>query len=256
MTSILPQPPRQKTPEFDVDEANQFLAEETPEGVLRWAIDSFGADLKIATSLGAEDMVLLDMAHRLANAQQEKLQIFTLDTGRLHEETYVLLHRAQQKYSSGIEVVFPDAEQAQELVTLKGPLNFLASVEERKARCFVRKVAPLRRALASSNAWMTGLRAEQSTSRETARVVELDVANSNALGHSLFKINPLLNWSHEQVWDYVATHRVPTNKLHQQGFPSIGCAPCTRAVVKGEHERSGRWWWENAEHNECGLHAS
>lgn len=238
-----------------LDEVNQTLSSASPQQVLQWAFETFGNDIQLATSLGAEDMVLLHMAKEISSQSELDLRVFTLDTGRLHEETQQLLMRSRDKYKVNIQTYFPNAEKAQELVSLKGPLSFFMSVEARKECCFVRKVEPLRRALANSQSWITGLRADQNTTRTEAAHVEIDVANSKALGRTLYKVNPLLHWTEQDVWQFVDDNNVPTNALHKKGFPSIGCAPCTRAIEPGENVRAGRWWWEDPENKECGLHA-
>ena len=200
--------------------------------------------LKLASSLGAEDQVLTHML--LEHAPDARP--FVLDTGRLHQQTYDLMSRMMTRYGFTYEVYAPQAEAVQELVSANGPNLFYTSVENRKRCCFVRKVEPLNRALAGAGAWMTGLRRAQSADRADTPVVDWDV------GHSLMKVNPLATWSEQQVWDYLRDHRVPYNELHDQGFPSIGCEPCTRAIAEGEDPRAGRWWWENDAAKECGLH--
>jgi phosphoadenosine phosphosulfate reductase len=197
-----------------------------------------------ATSFGAEDMVLLDLISRHARS----ISVFTLDTGRLPEETYRLMSEARDRYPVAISVYCPDAAELERYINLNGPDAFYRSVAQRKECCHVRKVAPLRRALAGKKAWITGLRREQSPTREGLQVRSRDDANG------LEKFNPLLDWSWDEVQAYIADHDVPYNALHDKGYPSIGCAPCTRAVVAGEDIRSGRWWWEDAGNRECGLH--
>ena len=203
-----------------------------------------GTTLKLASSLGAEDQVLTHMLRELA----PDARVFVLDTGRLHQQTYDLMSRMMTRYGFQYEVYAPQAEAVQEMVSAHGPNLFYASVENRKRCCFVRKVEPLNRALQDAGAWMTGLRRGQSDDRADTPVVEWDEA------HGALKVNPLATWSEQQVWDYLREHRVPYNELHDHGYPSIGCQPCTRAIDQGEDPRAGRWWWENGAAKECGLH--
>ena len=197
-----------------------------------------------ATSFGAEDMVLLDLIARHA----PKIEVFTLDTGRLPEETYRLMSVVRDRYPVRIGVFHPDATPLETFIERNGPNAFYDSVAQRKECCQIRKVDPLRKALQGKKAWLTGLRREQSATREALEIESWDEA------HGLQKFNPLLDWTTDDVWSYVRTEEVPYNELHDQGFPSIGCEPCTRAVPDGEDIRSGRWWWEGADSRECGLH--
>lgn len=199
-----------------------------------------------ATSFGLEDMVLLDLISKHARG----IEIFTLDTGRLPEETYRLMSAVRERYPVRVRVYCPDARALEDYVRLNGPNAFYDSVSQRKECCHIRKVAPLRRALEGKKAWLTGLRREQSPSRESLEVAAWDP------DHDLRKFNPLLDWTLDEVWRYVRQEQVPYNDLHDQGYPSIGCAPCTRAVRPGEDIRSGRWWWEDSAARECGLHVS
>jgi len=212
--------------------------------LLRRAAREF-APATFANSLGAEDMVLTDLI--LGDALP--IEIFTLDTGRLPNETYALLDAIAAHYGKRLRVVFPDQEAVEAYVNSHGANGFYNSVELRKACCHIRKVEPLRRALAGKKAWITGLRREQAVTREDLAVQSFDAANG------LMKFNPLVDWSHDEIWDYIRTHAVPYNALHDRGYPSIGCAPCTRAVALGEDVRAGRWWWEQADTKECGLHS-
>ncbi len=202
------------------------------------------APVVFANSLGAEDMVLTDLIWREAI----DIAIFSLDTGRLPTETYELIARAEQHYGKRIDVRFPEAGSVQSFVTAHGINGFYDSIEARKACCHARKVEPLRRILAGKSAWVTGLRAAQSTTREALAVIADDAANG------LLKISPLADWSEAEVWAYLNANHVPYNALHDKGYPSIGCGPCTRAIQPGEDVRAGRWWWENPETKECGLH--
>ena len=198
----------------------------------------------LATGFGAEGMVLIDLIARHALP----IPIFTLDTGRLPEETYALIDRTRQRYGLPIDVYAPDALRLQHFVRQHGVNPFHAGVELRKACCAVRKTEPLVRALAGKGAWITGLRREQSVTRQSVAVEEFDAE------HALPKFNPLAEWPDDDIWTYIRIHDVPYNALHDRGYPSIGCAPCTRAVQPGEDARGGRWWWEAPEHKECGLH--
>lgn len=197
-----------------------------------------------ASSLGAEDMVLTDLIYR----HNLPIDIFTLDTGRLHEETHALLDAIAKHYHRRPQVHFPHAAEVADFVSRHGSNAFYASVELRKACCHVRKVAPLRRVLAGRRAWVTGLRREQGVTRGAVHVETFDTDNG------LMKFSPLALWSEKRVWEYIHANHVPYNVLHDRHYPSIGCAPCTRAIAVGEDVRAGRWWWEDAGHRECGLH--
>jgi phosphoadenosine phosphosulfate reductase len=197
-----------------------------------------------ANSLGAEDMVLTDLIAKYAPG----IEIFTLDTGRLHAETHRLLCEITDHYDLRIRVLHPDASAAERLIAEHGVNGFYRSVDSRKACCQVRKVEPLRRALASKRAWVTGLRRAQAVTRSDLPVQEYDASNG------LEKFNPLADWEEHEVWTYLHAFRVPYNALHDSGFPSIGCEPCTRAVEPGQDLRAGRWWWEDPASKECGLH--
>jgi phosphoadenosine phosphosulfate reductase len=199
--------------------------------------------LVCSTSLGLEDQVLTDMIARLGLP----VRFVTLDTGRLFQETHDLIDRTRARYKIGIEVYYPDAAQISAMVNARGMNSFYESVEFRKECCQIRKVEPLRRALQGARVWITGLRAAQSTFRQTLPIVEWDEA------WGLIKVNPLADWSLEQLQAYCVRHLVPINALHEKGYPSIGCAPCTRAIQPGEDIRAGRWWWEQSQ-KECGLH--
>jgi len=196
-----------------------------------------------ACSFGAEDMVVLDAIAKNAR----RIEVFTLDTGRLPEETHALLETVRNKYPIAIRTYFPDAIAVQTWVEQNGPNGFYRSVAQRQQCCHIRKVEPLKRALVGKKSWITGLRREQSAARQTLELEAWDEANG------LLKINPLLDWTTEDVWAYIRTNDVPYNALHDRAYPSIGCAPCSRAVHPGEDSRAGRWWWESSS-KECGLH--
>jgi phosphoadenosine phosphosulfate reductase len=216
------------------------------EEVVRLAHGRFGRKVVLSSSFGAEDMVLIDMLMRV----DPTARIITLDTGRLPQETYNVMDATREKYGAAIEVFFPQAEAVQSMVAEHGLNLFYHSVDFRKLCCGVRKMEPLKRALTGLDAWITGLRREQSVTRTAVHKVEWDEANQ------LVKVNPLADWTLDAVWNYIREHNVPYNALHDRGYPSIGCGPCTRAVQPGEHERAGRWWWEHPETKECGLHVS
>ncbi|MBI2094863.1 MAG: phosphoadenylyl-sulfate reductase [Candidatus Omnitrophica bacterium] len=231
---------------IDVNQINQEFEKASAVAFLQWALKNFPASkIALASSFGAEDVVLIDMLVRL----EPRVRVFTLDTGRLNEETYEVMDRVRSKYKVRVESYFPDAKKVEELERGKGFYSFRESVENRKECCGIRKVEPLRRALKGLEAWITGLRREQAVTRAGVHKIEVDEANGG-----LFKLNPLADWTQGDVWSYIRKNGVPYNKLHDLGVPSIGCAPCTRAVKPGEDIRAGRWWWEDPGHKECGLH--
>ncbi len=216
----------------------------TPEQILRFAFNEFGKRLSFASSFGEEDQVLLHMI----SLEAPEIKVFTLDTGRLFPETYELIAKVEKRYHRPVEIYFPDASAVEKMVHDKGINLFYDSVENRKLCCGIRKVEPLKRALENVDAWISGLRRSQSVTRSDIQVFEFDSANDK------IKINPLIDWSLEQVSQYIKAHHLDVNPLHKQGFVSIGCAPCTRAIKPGEDIRAGRWWWEAPEQKECGLH--
>jgi phosphoadenosine phosphosulfate reductase len=220
------------------------LRDASAGGVLEWVERRFGSRAAIASSFGAEDMVLID----LARAHAPGVRLFTLDTGRLPPETYEVMDVVRRRYGVEIETFFPERAQVEALESSKGYFSFKQSIAERKECCGVRKVEPLRRALAGREAWVTGLRREQSVTRTEVAEVEADTSNG------LIKVNPLARWTSREVWAHIRDRGVPYNALHDRGYPSIGCAPCTRAVKPYEDERAGRWWWESPDNKECGLH--
>jgi phosphoadenosine phosphosulfate reductase len=210
---------------------------------LKAAVRDYGT-VTYSSSLGAESMVLTDLIW----TEVPQIDVFTLDTGRLHDETYALMDRLEGRYRRRVRVVYPDAQQLEAFVAQNGVNAFYNSVELRQACCGLRKIAPFRRAIAGFGAWVTGVRHEQSATRAGAQAVEFDAPNG------LYKVSPILDWTHEDIWAYIRAKKLPYNPLHDKGYPSIGCAPCTRAVEPGADSRSGRWWWENADSKECGLH--
>ncbi len=215
------------------------------QDIVRWAIEQFGDRVALASSFGAEDVVLIHMMTQVT----PKPRIFTLDTGRLNPETYDVMDKIRQRYQIPLEVMFPKTDSVEQMVREKGLNLFYHSIENRKLCCGIRKVEPLNRALSSLDAWITGLRRDQVVTRAAVKKIEVDDAHGG-----IVKINPLAEWTWEQVMDYVKANQIPYNVLHDQGYPSIGCAPCTRAIKPGEDFRAGRWWWERPEQKECGLH--
>ncbi len=204
------------------------------------------APVVFANSLGAEDMVLTDLIAR----NRPEIGMFSLDTGRLPQETYDLMQEVRVRYQTPLQIYFPDSALVEEYIAQQGANGFYDSVDNRKHCCHIRKVEPLKRALAGKGAWITGMRREQAVTRGGLVISGYDT------GNGLQKFNPLLDWTHAEIWEYIRQHDVPHNALHGRFYPSIGCAPCTRAIAMGEDIRAGRWWWENPEGKECGLHAS
>jgi phosphoadenosine phosphosulfate reductase len=213
--------------------------------ILKHGITAANGPVKLACSFSVEDVVIIDMVQEL----ELPIGIFALDTGRLNEETYEVADAIVERYRVPIDWYFPRHEAVENLEREKGLFSFRESLENRHECCHIRKVEPLGRALKGLAGWVTGLRREQSVTRTDLAPIERDEANGGIL-----KINPLLEWTEAEVWAYAEKRNIPTNRLHRQGYPSIGCAPCTRPVAPGEHPRAGRWWWENPEHKECGLH--
>ncbi len=228
----------------EIDGLNARFEESAPEEILEYFLDMYGDRIALSSSLSLEDQVLTDMICRL----RPSTRIFTLDTGRLFPEAYELIDRTNMQYHISIKVFFPDHTEVEKLVEECGINCFYDSLENRHRCCAVRKLEPLRRAFEGLDAWICGLRRSQSVTRENMKTVEWDGLNN------LVKINPLINWSEAQVREYISKNSVPYNKMHDNGYPSIGCQPCTRAVRPGEDIRAGRWWWESPEHRECGLH--
>lgn len=218
---------------------------EQVKDVLEDAVRDF-APVTFANSLGAEDMVLTDLIAKY----QPEITMFSLDTGRLPQETYDLMQALRKRYSVPLRIYFPESAQVENYVDKNGVNGFYDSVENRKECCRIRKVLPLKRALASNKAWITGMRRDQAVTRGSLEVSSFDA------DHGMQKFNPLLDWTNAEVWEYLKQNDVPYNKLHDRFYPSIGCAPCTRSVTPGEDIRSGRWWWENPENKECGLHVA
>lgn len=236
-----------------IEELAKLYADRHPREILAFAIQEFSPRLAISFS-GAEDVVLIDMAVKVCGGQGRlPFGVFSLDTGRLHPETYRFLEAVGERYQVPIQVFFPQPQAVEKLVREKGLFSFYR--DGHRECCNIRKVEPLARALEPLDAWITGQRRDQSPSTRThLPVVQIDPAFSSP-ERELIKVNPLANWSSQQVWAYIRENRVPFNPLHDRGFISIGCEPCTRPVLPGQHEREGRWWWEDATKKECGLHA-
>ena len=223
---------------------NRKYEKSSPEELLGDFLKEYKGKIALSSSLSLEDQVL---THMICTIDKET-KIFTLDTGRLFPETYDLIHRTNQKYGIRIQIYFPDSTEVEKMVTEKGINLFYESIENRMLCCGIRKISPLKRAFEGLQVWICGLRREQSVTREDIKHVEWDQANG------LSKLNPLIDWTESQVRDYINANKIPYNPLHDKGFPSIGCQPCTRSIMPGEGVRAGRWWWENPETKECGLH--
>lgn len=229
---------------MSAEELTTLVTKHTTADALQWVTTHFKT-VKFSSALGEEDQVLT----HLISQSKLPIEIFTLDTGRLFAETYDLLSLTNHRYKLNIKVYYPETSAVERFVHTKGINGFYDSIENRKQCCEVRKVEPLKRALANADLWITGLRSSQSLNRQQMKAVEWDATLN------LFKYNPLLDWSDEQLKEFIHTHQVPVNGLHKQGFTSIGCAPCTRAILPGEDLRAGRWWWESSA-KECGLHST
>ena len=234
------------TSTFEIEAHARAYQDKGPFEVLQFACRNFD-NIAISFS-GAEDVALIDMASRI----NPDIQVFSLDTGRLHSETYRFLEQVREHYNIRLEVLSPDSAQLEKFTREKGLYSFYK--DGHKECCSVRKIAPLRRKLLTVDAWITGQRKDQSPTRANVPVMEADTAFSTA-EHPLYKFNPLSNWTSKQVWDYIRANDVPFNALHGRGYVSIGCEPCTRPVTPNQHEREGRWWWEEETLKECGLHA-
>ncbi len=234
--------------ELEAGELSVEFEGEEPEAVLEWALERFSPRIALSTAFQVDGCVLLDMAARI----DPEIRVFSVDTGRLPQETFELIEQLRGRYPSmQLELLAPNPVHLQRMVARKGPNLFYESVENRLLCCNVRKVQPLTRHLASLDAWITGLRRDQWATRTNIRKVELDHDHG-----AIVKLNPLAEWTEEEVWDYVREHEVPTHPLYERGYTSIGCAPCTRAIEPGEPARAGRWWWEENGPKECGIHCA
>ena len=227
-----------------IESWNEELQNSSAKEIVKFFAEYFGDKIALSSSLGLEDQVLTQILTEIS----PKTKIFSLDTGRLFPETYDLIDLTAKKYKTKIKVYSPDAQDVEKMVEEHGMNLFFDSIENRKLCCGIRKLKPLARALNGLDAWITGLRRDQSVTRIDMQIVEWDENNG------LIKINPLINWTEKDVWDYINEYKIPYNPLHKKGFASIGCQPCTRAIEEGEVIRAGRWWWENPDTKECGLH--
>jgi phosphoadenosine phosphosulfate reductase len=232
---------------FTAEQINKLNNDlKTPQEVLKWAINNLHPKLAVASGFGAEGVAVIDMVMKI----NPKARIVTLDTGRLNQETYDVMDEIRNKYNINIEVMFPEQNEVEQMVRVNGMNLFYQSIGNRKLCCGIRKVHPLNKMLLTLDGWITGLRNDQTHTRVNAKKIEIDDQHNG-----IIKINPIVDWSWEQTWDYIKTNNIPYNKLHDKGYPSIGCEPCTRAIKPGESLRAGRWWWETDLEKECGLHA-
>lgn len=236
---------REPLDEYEAGEIAVQLDPEEPQEVIRWAIERFGSRIAVCTSFQIDGMAILDMAWRI----DRNVRVFAVDTGRMHQETYDLMDRVRAHYGMAIEVYYPDAAELAAFVHREGVNAFYRAVPLRLRCCEIRKVNPLVKVLDGLDAWVTGLRRDQWASRSNIRKVEIDHDHGG-----IAKINPLADWTEEEVWEYVRANDVPYNALYDQGFTSIGCAPCTRPTKLDEDKRAGRWWWEKNAPKECGIH--
>ncbi len=227
----------------EVDELNEKI--KSTEEALQWTSDNLHPKVAKASSFGAEDAVIMDIMLKI----NPKFRFFTLDTGRLPQETYDIMDTVRKKYNISIEVLFPDTKEVEDMVKEKGMNLFYESVENRKLCCEIRKIHPINRMLSTLDGWITGLRRDQTEVRKEVNIFQIDYVHGGIL-----KINPIIDWTWENVQDYIKENNLPYNSLLDKGYPSIGCEPCTRPIKPGEDLRTGRWWWEQGEHKECGLH--
>ena len=229
----------------EIANTEKMESKSAPE-ILKWGFEKFGDKMVLASSFGAEDVILIDM---MCKINRNLTRVFTLDTGRLNQETYDLIDKIRKKYEIIVDVYFPKASDIEKMVATKGMNLMYDSIENRKLCCNLRKIEPLKRALKQFDCWITGLRREQTVTRNKILKIEFDSLNNN-----IIKLNPLADWTNDEIWKYIHENEIPYNELHDKGYPSIGCEPCTRGIKKGEDPRAGRWWWENDVHKECGLH--
>jgi phosphoadenosine phosphosulfate reductase len=227
---------------------DDLMADQGAQEILTWGVKNFHPKLALSASFGGiEGMVILDMMQKI----EPESRVFVLDTGRLPQATHDLIDRVRDRYGVAVEVILPNAQLVQETVAERGVNFFYESIEDRKSCCRMRKVLPLRAYLGGLDAYVSGLRRDQNLNRANTRKVEFD-----ASAGGIVKLNPLADWSHDQVEDYVRAHEVPVNRLHAEGYPSVGCEPCSRAIRAGDDPRAGRWWWENDDTKECGIHVA
>ncbi|MGI9553789.1 MAG: phosphoadenylyl-sulfate reductase [Thermodesulfobacteriota bacterium] len=231
--------------ESNIKNLNDEFVNKAPEDILRWCVEELHPNISLATSFQAQGMVLIDMLMKIDN----KARIFTIDTGRLNQETYDVFDEVSVKYKKNIEVLFPDFKEVEKMVSEKGINLFYKGVENRVLCCQIRKTNPLNRYLKTLDGWITSIKRDQTESRATAQKFEIDTIHDGIL-----KVNPIVDWTDEMVWDYIKSNNIPYSKLYDKGYQSIGCEPCTRAVKEGEDPRAGRWWWESGSNKECGIH--
>jgi phosphoadenosine phosphosulfate reductase len=231
---------------IEIQDLERSIRDKSAEEILRWAIETYGEGIALASSFGAEDVAIIDMMSKI---DREKTRVFTLDTGRLNQETYDIMDEIRKKYGILVRVYCPDHHELESMLRTHRMNLMYESVENRKLCCEIRKVHPLNRALRNLSGWITGLRREQTLTRSAINKIEID-----SIHNDIIKINPIADWDNEMVWRYIKRNNVPYNKLHDKGYPSIGCEPCTRAVEPNGDPRSGRWWWESSANKECGLH--
>lgn len=229
----------------EINKIEELIRDLSPENSLALLAKMFPGEVVFSTSLGYEDQVITHFIF----SNNLPIEIFTLDTGRLFPETYSVLESTLQRYKKPIKTYYPQTSEIEKLVSEKGPNSFYNSLDDRKECCYIRKVEPLKRALKGNKIWITGIRAEQSGNRKDMPSLEWDE------GNQIIKFHPIINWTLEEVKNYIAKHNIPYNSLHDKGFVSIGCAPCTRAIEEGDDFRAGRWWWEQNDKKECGLHS-
>ena len=229
---------------IQIEAWNSEFGDGSPEYLLKFFLKKFKGNIALSSSMSIEDQVLTEMVIQI----DADTRIFTLDTGRLFPETYDLIDRTSKKYKKNIEIYFPEHNEVENMVKEKGINLFYSSIANRKLCCDIRKLRPLARAMKNLKVWITGLRKEQSITRVDMKMIEWDENND------LLKINPLINWTEDDVWQRIKEKNIPYNPLHKKGYVNIGCQPCTRAILPGEDSRAGRWWWENPETRECGLH--
>ena len=236
---------KKKIKESEAVHLSDRFESSSPEEILRWTFGEFGGRAAICTSFQADGVVIIDMAHKVGLQPR----VFTIDSGRLPEETFDLIEKVRDRYNVDIEVYNPVASEITEMVTKNGVNLFYGNVAMRMLCCETRKVRPLNRVLSSLDAWVTGLRRDQSSNRSSTPKIQIDPGHDNIL-----KVSPLANWSEREIWEYIHENDVPFNDLYNRGYTSIGCAPCTRPIAQGEDTRAGRWWWENGVLKECGIH--
>ncbi len=229
----------------DIKNLNDEFKDKTPQEILEWCVKELHPNISLATSFQAQGMILIDMLMKT----DSRARIFTLDTGRLNQETYDVLDSVRSKYNNKIEVLFPDSNEVENMVSEHGINLFYKGVENRLMCCQIRKANPLKKYLKTLDGWITSIRREQTASRAEADKFEIDTLHGGIL-----KVNPIVDWTEDMIWEYINKNKVPYNKLHDMGYPSIGCEPCTRAVKKGDDPRDGRWWWETDSDKECGIH--